>query len=37
MSSANIPPLKVMLANKDDLAEDLSSILSLVPNLATVS
>ena len=36
-ASADIPPLKVVLANEDDLAEDLSSILSLVPNLATVS
>ena len=36
-ASADIPPLKVVLANEDNLAEDLSSILSLVPNLATIS
>ena len=35
--STCIPPLKIVLVNDDDLAEDLSSILSLVPNLATVS
>jgi len=31
------PPLKVMLANDDDLSKDLFTLLSLVPNLAIVS
>ena len=31
------PPLKVVLANDDDLSKNLFTLLSLVPNLATVS
>ena len=31
------PPLKVVLANDDDLSKDLFTLLSLVPNLAAVS
>jgi len=33
----NVPPLKVVLANDDDLSKDLFTILSLLPNLATVA
>ena len=36
-ASTNAPPLKVVLANNDDLSGDLFSLLSLVPNLAAVS
>jgi len=36
-ASGNVPPLKVVLANEDDLSEDLFTILSLTPTLATVA
>ena len=36
-ASTNAPPLKVVLANDDDLSKDLFTLLSLVPDLATVS
>lgn len=36
-ASRNTPPLQVILANDDDLSKDLFTLLSLVPNLATVS
>ena len=36
-ASKNAPPLKVVLANDDDLSNVLFTILSLLPNLATVA
>ena len=36
-TSTNAPPLKVVLANDDDLSKDLFTLLSLVPDFATVS
>jgi len=36
-ASKNAPPLNIVLANDDDLSNDLFTLLSLVPNLAVVS
>ena len=36
-ASTNAPPLKVVLADDDDLSRDLFTLLSLVPDFATVS
>ena len=35
--STNVPPLKVVLANDDDLSKDLFTFLSLLPDLSAVS